>query len=132
MHRYFRRPHLLTQKPVVRLIPRGIARTRNPITRAAPQLPELGRTARPGPLPAFPMLPVDAHLDYRRTMTPEGVISITYKDLDVGLGQLIWRAELWTPPVTQCRHHPAWGPYHLLELASLGKQASKGRRLRGN
>jgi hypothetical protein len=50
---------------------------------------ELAALRRPAPLDAGP------YLDYRRMLTPEGGVHITYKDLDTRLRQYVWRVFAW-------------------------------------
>lgn len=66
-------------RPIERKVPTRKAPV-DPPTLLAPANPAAGNEPAPG-----------AYVDYRRTLTPEGGILITFKDLDVRLRHAIWR-----------------------------------------
>jgi hypothetical protein len=66
-----------------------------PIARPERRLAERLYSAPPRAA-VWPGFAADAYLDYHRTLTDEGGILITYKDIDVRFRHIVWRLLAWS------------------------------------
>ncbi len=93
-----RRPVRLSRPPRAQRVPRQLRRV-EPARRIVRSRPSLRRRGFVEPIvPVLPQgeLTSDAFVDYRRTLTPEGGIHITFKDIDRRWRHTIWRVFAWS------------------------------------